>query len=348
MKKIRNEFRKINREDVLVFVKNNITKHKYIIFFKNNLEKILRKSRLRNIGNIIELFSEYKILRMQIVKKFNNLKDLIILSNVIEILNIFIKYQEYSILIEENIDVFLDCAIKTNINDDKTIINDSCLNTTKEKEIFDILRSYSYRTQEIILNLEDCIEKYRNNVIIKYLNRGILYRIFTYYSIPKFLDDLKKYNIFENNVTFFKYGFFNTVFKYNNRILKIGKKKVKFKLPYSNFILQPYIRKEIYINKHFIYTIEIVDEVDTFNINNQSLKYVLQSLNKEKKEWLDASINNIGILKEGNFNKRKNKFKEIGMSFSFRLCKNKSNVVIIDSDMIFTRHEVQKWNRRYK
>ena len=346
-----------NRNDVLEFVIKFSCFKENENFFANNINYILRKCRVRHFGKVIEELSKIEKCRKALIEKFDSYCDLIIMSNVVDVLKTYVKYEEYKILIEENIDTFLDCAIYSKLDETKNIVKEEKI---KEDdillidEIYEILSNYNDKTRNIIIDLEKRIKEDKDKIpFIKKLNRGILYRIYKYNALneleKQILENLnEKSNNILSDIKYREYGFFNTVLSYKNKIIKIGKKKVQFEIPFSYFVLQPNIRKEIYKDDNFLYTLEITDLVDTKSVNEKDLEYLLDKLKKENKEWLDSSVHNIGKLYKNQTNERKNTYKNLGMKRSKYLEENKKGIVIIDSDMLFTKKDSDNWKRRYK
>lgn len=336
------KFKMCQRNEILHFTQEYSDN---TFFFKRNLLKILRKSKVRQLGKIINILSINKTYRVLLAKKILKYKDLIIPSNVVEILSTFIKYPEYKLILINNIDIFLDCAIDTTLNDEKQIEEYVVGKETLKEKICNILIKYSSETKEIILTLQNIINSCLYKDLFIKINMGIVYRLY----ITVKLDYLNMiFNRF-NKVSFLKYGFFNTVFIADNKyIIKIGKNKVKHWIPYSNLLLQPYIRKRIKYKHTFLFTLEITQLVDTNNIKIDDYNYIITSLNNENKFWLDASTTNIGKLSDIQSNKRKNSYFNIGMFPTLKNTNHENNAVIIDTDMLFTKLEYYFWKRRYK
>lgn len=320
------ELEKCERIEVYDVLLKNIEKREEV---HKNIEKILFKTRLGNFGKVVEKVSIYQENRKYIVNNFNLLEGLIIPCNIEKVLDVFISYEEYKNIIKKYYLLFLEAAINV---DDKDLT----------KRVSDKLKLFDKNIENEINEFEKKSEKYLNLECYEKINRGTLYKLLKYNKV----DYVEKIFLrFSNNIEdikFISYGYFSSVFKIDKYIIKIGRRRAKFSMPFSKHILQPYVREELYSNNEFICTIEVQDEVDMDSVTEEDLKNVVELIEKERIYWQDARVWNIGRLISNNYNEIKNK--NVGFTFNKysdeNLQKKPGDLVIIDTDLIFDENEI--------
>ena len=156
-----------------------------------------------------------------------------------------------------------------------------------------------------------------------------------------------------SNVRYLANGFTSTVFQSGDKIIKIGKKRIKFDGQFSKYALQPYLRKEFRdLEGNVIFTAEVQDRCKTSDIDKDKIKAFMERINEDSEEfaWLDSGEENVfELLKD---NERKISEEEDGFSYEGVLdtqpLGKAGDLVIGDTDFLYSPEEARDREDSYK
>lgn len=179
----------------------------------------------------------------------------------------------------------------------------------------------------------------------------------------------KNENVSIRDFDFVGQGMYSIVYKWGNKVLKIGHKRIMNEIPYHKRILQPLLRKRVpsangLDDKLFIEVSEyakplVTDEDFENNFGTKKEKEtedIVYSIFKELKKdgiaWIDARGQNLGILTKENTINMKDQFDAKNETVGYIKETIKDNdkplqpgeLVIIDTDAILTQKDFDEGN----
>lgn len=303
----------------------------------NDMSFLLKKVRIGRLGDLIDILSKNPIYYNQISNKFDDIKEYFAPNNIEKVMQCFLKNNINSKIVADNLEIFLESA-KTRVQAQRMMEDVKHIPKCNQK-----INQY----KSAILRLGDYhfLESLNAGTMMKLINTGALEDvkgIFKEYSEG----DLENINYLAN-------GFTSTVFSVGDKIIKIGKKRIKFDAKFSGYLLQPYLRKEFLdIEGNVIFTVEVQDKCATTNIEQQKIDEFKESLKKEFEQfvWMDASDENVFVLLKDNT--RKISPKEDGFSYEgiedYAPKGKKGDCVIGDTDFIYSPKEFEEREDSFK
>lgn len=143
-------------------------------------------------------------------------------------------------------------------------------------------------------------------------------------------------------------GAFSEIIKIGTKIIKVGKKRHNYEIPYDKAILQPIIRVDLSKISNIDTTIEVMENVDTnFFISKEELYNFYVTLRERGIIFADIKAQNLGILLKDNkvnWNKKislDNENKGIKNTYEEEVLK-KGELVILDTDYLYTEEALPK------
>ncbi len=143
-------------------------------------------------------------------------------------------------------------------------------------------------------------------------------------------------------------GAYSEVIKIGSKIIKIGKKRRSYNIPYDKTILQPIIRIDLSKISNLETTIEVMENVDTsIFISKEDLYEFYVSLRERGIVFADIKSQNLGVLlKENKIHWNKN----ISLDNENRGIQNTleeetlkpGDIVILDTDYLYKEEDYQK------
>lgn len=303
----------------------------------NDMSFLLKKVRIGRLGDLIEILSKNPIYYNQILNKFDEIKEYFAPNNIEKVMQCFLRNNINSKIVADNLEIFLESA-KTRVQ--------------------------AQRMMEDVKHIPKCnqkISQYKSAILrlgdyhfLESLNVGTMMKLINTGTLEDIKDIFKKYS--NGNLQDIQYvanGFTSTVFSVGDKIIKLGKKRIKFDAKFSGYLLQPYLRKEFLdLEGNVISTIEIQDKCATENIDKEKIQNFIKSLEKESEQfvWMDASDENVFVLL--NDNTRKISPKEDGFSYEgiedYTPKGKKGDCVIGDTDFIYSPKEFEEREDSFK
>lgn len=283
---------KVSRKDLPELIDAAIEVNDEIINKKisNNMSFIFKKTKIRRFGDLLDVLSKNPNYHTEISKRFDEISEYFAPNNIEKVLEVFLKTNPNSRIVSDNLETFLENA-KTKVQAEK------------------MMEMVKY-----IPKCEDKINKYKSAILnlnefqfLENLNAGTMMKILNTGTLQEVKDIFSKYS--DKNVNKVKYlanGFTSTVFGVGDKVIKIGKKRIKYDGQFSKYILQPYLRKEFLdIEGNVIFTAEVQDRCITYNIDKDKIQNFLEQIDKDSEQfaWLDSGEENIFELIKDNVRK---------------------------------------------
>lgn len=143
-------------------------------------------------------------------------------------------------------------------------------------------------------------------------------------------------------------GTYSKVIQIGSKIIKIGKKRRSYEIPYDKTILSPIIRIDLSKISNVNTTIEVMENVSTnFSLSKEELYQFYVSLREKGIVFADIKPQNLGILLKDNkiyWNKNlslDNENRGIYHTIQEEPLK-KGSIVILDTDYLYTEEDYQK------
>lgn len=159
---------------------------------------------------------------------------------------------------------------------------------------------------------------------------------------------LEHENLKYKDIQYIGGGGFSEIIKIGTKIIKIGKKRHNYEIPYDKTILQPIIRVDLSKISNIDTTIEVMENVDTnFFISKEEQYQFYVSLRERGIIFADIKAQNLGILLKDNkvhWDKKislDNVNKGIKNTYEEEVLK-KGELVILDTDYLYTEEDFQK------
>ena len=327
----------VSREDLPILIdialatKNNLLKKK--IF--NNIPFLLKKVRIRELGHLLNVLFQEPAYYNEIVKNFDYLSDFFAPNNIESTINAFLSVNKFSKIIADNFETFLE---NTRTPEQVEKIVKSTKHIQKCNEKFKLYKSILPTLGEFSF-----LEKLNPGTMLKLINNnqlGYIKSIFIKYSYG----DLSKVRFLDN-------GFTSSVFLADSQIIKIGKKRIAFNVPFSKYVLQPYLRQELRDSKNNVFaTIEVQDYCSTKDITDEEATKFINMVNNSDIAWLDANKGNVFRLLRTNT--RKLLPLEDGFYHSMdedtTLYGQAGDLIIGDTDFIYSKEDAAKREDGYR
>ena len=294
----------------------------------NNIPFLLKKVRISYLGNLLNVLFQDASYYNVVANNFSYLAEFFAPNNIESVVSAFLSMDKNSKLLADNFETIIESA--------KT-----------DKQFKSIMES--------VKHIPQCIEKIQlyNSIVfnlgnysfLKYLNPGTFLKLVYNNKLDYIKSLFDKYS--EGNlqdVTFLSKGFTSIILKVNDKVIKIGKKRITFKVPFSKYLLQPYHREELYdTSSQPFATIEIQDFCSTNDITDEEFKDFVKKVADSGIVWLDASKENVfRLLKD---DKRKVYPFEDGFTYSnVKVISDYSkagDLVIGDTDFIYTQEDAR-------
>lgn len=159
---------------------------------------------------------------------------------------------------------------------------------------------------------------------------------------------LEHENLKYKDIQYIGGGAFSEIIKIGTKIIKVGKKRHNYEIPYDKAILQPIIRVDLSKISNIDTTIEVMENVDTnFFISKEELYNFYVTLRERGIIFADIKAQNLGILLKDNkvnWNKKislDNANKGIKNTYEEEVLK-KGELVILDTDYLYKEEELPK------
>lgn len=286
---------------------------------------------------MLEVLSRKPSYYFEITNSFDEIADYFAPNNIEKVMEVFLKNETGTKIISENLETFLENA--------KT-------------------KAQSHKMLEMVKHLPKCkekIDKYNLAMLdlkdfnfLENLNTGTMMKLLKAGKLQDVKDIFLKYS--DGDISKIKYianGFTSTVFQSKDKIIKIGKKRIKFNGQFSKYLLQPYLRKEFLdSNDNVLFTVEVQDKCITSNIDKEKIKKFLDKIHGESEQfvWIDSGEENIFELL--NDNTRKIRMEEDGFSYDGVSDKEpvgkKGDLVIGDTDFMYSPQEATERENSFK
>lgn len=302
----------------------------------NEIPFLLNKVKIGELGNLLSVLFYNPMYYEKIVSMFDYLSTFFAPNNIEQVISAFLRVNPNSKIIANNYETFLENA-KTKLQAMQIIQSTSHI--SKCKNIID-----TYNSTILELNDYPFLADLNIGTMLKLINYGCL-------------DEIKNiFNSYSNgnlkNVKFLSNGFTSTVFIAGDKVIKIGKKRVKFDSFFSEYLLQPYYRKELKdFNDNVIATIEIQDVCLNIGLDPKKVTDFMDKVNSEEDfVWADCNPSNVFLLLKDN--NRKIAPNEDGFSYSGVKSTvptgKKGDLVIGDTDFIFSKNDfIERENSYY-
>lgn len=167
--------------------------------------------------------------------------------------------------------------------------------------------------------------------------------------VVKLIEEILNHeNLEYKDIKYIGGGAFSEIIKIGTKIIKVGKKRHNYQIPYDKSILQPIIRVDLSKISNIDTTIEVMENVDTnFFISKEEQYQFYVSLRERGIIFADIKAQNLGILLKDNkvhWNKKislDNVNKGIKNTYEEEVLK-KGELVILDTDYLYTEEDFQK------
>jgi len=297
----------------------------------NNMSFLLKKVKIRRLGDLLDILFSNEMYYSEISNNFKELIEYFAPNNIEKVMQSFLKKNNNSKIVADNLETFLENA--------KT-------------------KTQAKRMMELVQHIPKCkykINQYESSIsdlgefhFLENLNVGTMMKIVNAGMLDDVKDIFMKYsNSNINGVKYIANGFTSTVFLAGDKVIKIGKKRIKFNAQFSKHLLQPYLRKEILdLEGNVIYTVEVQDKCCTTEIDEQKALEFIDSLKDESNQfvWLDGNAENVFVLLKDNT--RKISHLEDGFCYDgvdkFDPVGKKGDFVIGDTDFMYSPEEAAK------
>lgn len=302
----------------------------------NEIPFLLNKVKIGELGNLLSVLFYNPMYYEKIVSMFDYLSTFFAPNNIEQVISAFLRVNPNSKIIANNYETFLE-------------------NAKTKPQAMQIIQSTSHisKCKNIIDTYNSTILELNDYPFLADLNIGTMLKLINYGC----LDEIKNiFNSYSNgnlkNVKFLSNGFTSTVFIAGDKVIKIGKKRVKFDSFFSKYLLQPYYRKELKdFNDNVIATIEIQDVCLNIGLDPKKVTDFMDEVNSEEDfVWADCNPSNVFLLLKDN--NRKIAPNEDGFSYSGVKSTvptgKKGDLVIGDTDFIFSKNDfIERENSYY-
>lgn len=330
---------KVSRKELPELIEIGINSNNEAIRKKifNNISFILRKVKIKRLGDLLEIFMQDPLYNNEILNRFDELVEYLAPNNIESVMRFFLKNNINSKIVADNLETFLENA-KTKVQAQKMM------------EAVKHIPKCQYKIMQYkstVLNLGDFhfLESLNVGTMMKLINTGSLEdikKLFIQYSDNKLKD-----------VEYIANGFTSTVFLAGDKVIKIGKKRIKFDAQFSKKILQPYYRKELIdLQGDVIATVEVQDKCITSNIDQEKLNEFLEEIKNDSNDfvWLDSDPQNVFLLLKDNT--RKIPPSEDGFCYDgvedYEPEGKEGDLVIGDTDFIYSGKDSKEREESYK
>lgn len=148
-------------------------------------------------------------------------------------------------------------------------------------------------------------------------------------------------------------GSYSSVFLIGDKVLKIGRPRATYNIPNDKLLLQPLIRINLGDYSNIDGVIEVVNQVDTnVNLSFDEMYQIYKELRKRGLVFTDVRSSNFGrLLKDNTFNTDiplNGDMTTRGITGSNDDVLKKGDIVVLDSDYIFTEEEYYDKNTKIK
>lgn len=324
---------------------------KFIIDNKLFLEKI----------NIISKYFNKNITKSVIKKLLKSNINFINSNNFIELINMNFDTDFYIQLLTylKNNDIclekYLDVLTRNKIPFDiiKFLVYEACRNKydidnfvisfnelilyldyfKKDEKIYNVLSNSINRQENIFLKN---ILIYSLNISSKEIEEE---KIMPYFK--RIVDEVLEYEgKMCSDIRLIGEGGSSCVYKMGNKVLKLGRSRLGFKIDNNKRFLCPLLRQDIKsIKDDTLFFIEITEKVKTDNISEEDAYSIYKELRDEGLVWLDCYPANLGRLIKPNkiyFKDELNPFKEaINYNTDLKEELDSGELVILDNELIF-------------
>lgn len=332
---------KVSRKDLPQLIEIGLQTKNEIVYRKilNSIPFLLKKVKISELGTLVNILFEDPSCYKLICNNFKKLSEYFAPNNIEKVIQAFLKIDANSKIIANNLETFLENS-KNKVQSKRIIETIKHIPNCNAK-----INQY----ESVLLNLGDFH-------FLESLNVGTMMKLINSNS----LDDIK--NIFTKysdgnlkSVHYLANGFTSTVFAVNDKIIKIGRQRIKFNSQFSKYLLQPYLRKEFLdFDGNVLLTIEIQDRCSsTINADPKKLEDFVEILKQHSNEfiWDDANIQeNLFVLEKDN--NRKIPPNEDGFCYDgvqdINPVGKKGDFVIGDTDFVFSPEEYEKRQDSYR
>lgn len=348
---------KVSRKDLPQLISLGLETQNKIIYKKifNNIPFLVKKVKIGELGTLLNVLFDYPTLYSEVVKDFAQLSKYFAPNNIDGVIDAFLKVNPNSKIIAENLETFLENA-KTKVR------------AMQIMNAVSHIPKCEYKIKQYYTVLNNLDEDFH---FLENLNVGTMMKIVNAGKLDTIKDFFLQYsNGNLKNVHFLTSGFTSSVFSVDDKVIKIGKERIKFNAQFSKYLLQPYFRKQFYdLDDNVIFTVEVQDKCST-NVNpDEAQEFLLTLYNDiDKYIWVDsgmtsASIQNPELLKEikpnlENFftlikpNTRKIPAEEDGFCYDGVVDKEPygqpGDFTIADTDFIYSPEEFKERENGYK
>jgi len=319
--------------DIAIKIDDEIINKKIL----NNMSFLLKKVKIGRFGDLLEVLFKNPSYYTEITNRFDEINEYFASNNIEKVIKAFLDKNSNSRIIADNLETFLENA-KTKGQEQKII------------EMVKHIPKCNFKINQYkakILNLDD----FR---FLESLNIGTMMKIVNTGRLQDVKDIFMKYS--NNDLSKVKYlanGFTSTVFSVDDKIIKIGKKRIKYNAQFSKYLLQPYFRKEFLdLEGNVIFTVEVQDKCITSDIDKDKLQKFMKKISEESDQfvWLDSGEENIfELLKD---NTRKISTEEDGFCYEgvkdIEPVGRTGELVIGDTDFVYSPEEAKKRIDSYK
>lgn len=318
---------------------------------------------VKNYKNITLNYIIKKLLKIDI--NFINPKNFIKLVNLgfskILCVNILSFLKKNNI----NLNEYLRACFKnkSSINILNYLIYDACCN----EKFLDIYNNVDYvvlnfdelisyidlfkKNDEVYNKLTEYINKhqyiYLRNILKSSLNINTK-RIEEEKIMPYFNEIIKEVLKYENvncsDIKLIGEGGSSRVYQIGNKILKLGRGRLGFKIKNNKRFLRPLLREKV--NSVFagtLFYIEITEKVETGNITYEDAYQVYKELRDEGLVWIDCYPSNIGRLEKSNKVYFDNQIDPVSSAINYNGDIDdelgQGELVILDNELIFSEEE---------
>lgn len=167
--------------------------------------------------------------------------------------------------------------------------------------------------------------------------------------VVKLIEEILSHeNLEYKDIKYIGGGAFSEIIKIGDKIVKVGKTRHNYQIPYDKSILQPIIRVDLSKISNVDTTIEVMENVDTnFFISKEEQYQFYVSLRERGIIFADIKAQNLGILLKDN---KVHWDKNLSLDNENRGIQNtvleepqkKGDLVILDTDYLYTEEDFQK------
>ena len=156
-----------------------------------------------------------------------------------------------------------------------------------------------------------------------------------------------------SEIQFLKSGHFSQAYKLGNKVIKLGRPKYTYKIPYHKRLLQPLIRRDILPENLYIEITEYLKPGKP--ITEEDVYSVYKSLRDDGILWLDPSPENLARLEKDNIIHFKYKLNVEDESLGYTPSNSKKgqvlskgDLVVIDLDFLIEENDKETFDKASK